>query len=642
MASAEANAALKQSNKREDKEPKQVKDSGLPGLLIAVAMASSIAGYAAWALRGLFSRRKEQQREDEEPDVCSRMQRSPGQTEAGNAAAAANNAEATPLPPRELASESKEPNSLEYIEDGYKTVQRQPTSYMSSKRSPAKQPMQTQAQRANRQPQHSRMQSATPASLSQRAAAAPVHDSSDATLGRLLLLVLEAGQDGCSVWLDSASSTQWLTFGRGVTSDIAVPFTDVSVKHCQLFVSASLPTQQLQAPPQQQQQHQRTSSNVLDGMPEQYRPAPGGKAQSTAEAEACWYAADVGSLNGTCINGESLERCGRRRSVPRAIAPGDCLRLGERNGSHEVELHEAIVPSPHLCRRQGTHSPAGPAGSLVKMEWAAACAPSRSKAPHCEDVYVCNGKLKGVDNCSMFAVLDGHGGSEAAKQASQCLPWRMSEAIIEEGKHGGDWSFRAMVSAFANVDHDVTSGNTGSTLTAVLVWYEKDSMYVRCANIGDSDCAMGTPDGSSMGMETHLLSTCHKVSDKSESQRLETAGQSTNSTGSRVMGLNLGRVLGDKTLKEHCPAIIAEPSVSDIHEIPESGAVVLAATDGVWDMMSSRRALAVCSVSGRVERMAHHIVRFAISAGSTDDTTAIAIRLSPQAMSAVQPSESHV
>lgn len=175
----------------------------------------------------------------------------------------------------------------------------------------------------------------------------------------------------------------------------------------------------------------------------------------------------------------------------------------------------------------------------------------------------------------------------------------------------------------------MTSENTGSTATALFVWREGERVKCMCANVGDSACLVGLPEGeSNFSLEPRVMSECHRVNEARESRRLDEAGQSTNATGSRVMGLALSRVLGDKALKEHCPAIIAEPSISPAIDI-SSGGIALMASDGVWDSLPFQTALGACSVSGHVERMAHHSVRAAIQRGSGDDTTALALRISP-------------
>jgi len=609
-------------------------------------MASSLASYVGWSISRLFCRRRDSQSADD-------SQHAPDAQPSHSPVPAPGPAPDTPI-------------ALDSPEDGRRTVQlhsssRPPQPFPSdthlepSTSAPEEDPLPSSrrptARSNHSEPTHPRAPSTVSTAFSRSHSHPPAEDSC-ISLSRVRLDVHEAGNHGVRIFLDASTCSTRLTCGRGVTSDIAVPFPDVSVRHCSIFISTAEQAAQLQLK-HASGAHSRTASNVLDGVSDAQRHEPPVRAfQSKASSDSrsrCWYAADIGSLNGTCINNEPLERDGRRRSAPRALKSDDVLRLGERPGSHEVKLHEMIVPSllkqhqeQQYERSGGGGSPVGPAAAMVQAEWAAANSPSPLRSNGSEDVYVLQGPLEGAEYCFLFAVLDGHNGAEAAKEAARCLPKHVSEAVQREQRHGGAWSLRALSSAFNHVDKDVKSLNTGSTLTAMLTWREGNEMLIRCANIGDSDCAVGIPDGSSMGMQTSVLSTSHKVSDKTESQRLEHEGQSTNPSGSRVYGLNLSRVLGDKTLKAHCPAIIADPSVSEVFRVSEEGGVVVLATDGVWDMISSRRALAVCSVSARVERMAHHIVRSALSAGTHDDATAVVVRLSPRLPTAAVPLTSSI
>jgi protein phosphatase len=108
-------------------------------------------------------------------------------------------------------------------------------------------------------------------------------------------------------------------------------------------------------------------------------------------------------------------------------------------------------------------------------------------------------------------------------------------------------------------------------------------------------------------------------------------------TTRRLYGLNLARALGDRFLKDEDLGLSAEPSVSDVvHLPPASGALVLVASDGLWDVVDFARAAALAAATdrerdGSVVAVAHAVVAAAKAAHTRDDVTALVVRVWPEA-----------
>lgn len=281
---------------------------------------------------------------------------------------------------------------------GYATIQAGGTIQLSSKRSPQRGPI--------KEPPKSRV----PVAISSSRGA-----SGDLP-GGIAFTVMEStstADKAVTVGLQSTSSVERIVFGRGASSDVAIPHHDVSVRHMALA-------------------RVETKEKEEDG-------------GAQGEGKTVWGVQDVGSLNGTCVNCEPLPRCGRQPSSLREVREGDIIRLGEQEGSHEVRIERfsALEGRPRS----------------LPCEWASAWSTSleRPVGSETEDAFLCEEPLRGYDWCSLFVMLDGHGGREAAQQAAHALPQHLSQAVSEEvsaapSASGNEWASRSLHKAFARTD----------------------------------------------------------------------------------------------------------------------------------------------------------------------------------------------
>ena len=106
-------------------------------------------------------------------------------------------------------------------------------------------------------------------------------------------------------------------------------------------------------------------------------------------------------------------------------------------------------------------------------------------------------------------------------------------------------------------------------------------------------------------------------------------------TTRRLYGLNLARALGDRFLKDEDLGLSAEPHVSEVSTLNQAeGALILVASDGLWDVLDFPRVAAV--VAGAIEgdggaiEAAAAVVAAAKKACTRDDVTALVVRVWPE------------
>ncbi|KAF2562624.1 hypothetical protein F2Q70_00014498 [Brassica cretica] len=128
----------------------------------------------------------------------------------------------------------------------------------------------------------------------------------------------------------------------------------------------------------------------------------------------------------------------------------------------------------------------------------------------------------------------------------------------------------------------------GCTATVLLVWKDdEENLFAQCANLGDSACVINL-DGRYIQMTED-----HRVASLTERRRIQEAGLSLRDNETRIFGINLARMLGDKFPKQHDGRFSAEPYISEPLRIDQSNKDVFAvlASDGLWDVMSPSKAV---------------------------------------------------
>lgn len=215
---------------------------------------------------------------------------------------------------------------------------------------------------------------------------------------------------------------------------------------------------------------------------------------------------------------------------------------------------------------------------------------------------------------AFFGVFDGHGGSRTAEYLKNNLFKNLSghPYFIKDTKS-------AIVEAFRRTDADYLkeekgqqkdAGSTAST--AVLVG---DKLLV--ANVGDSRVV------ASRAGSAFPLSIDHKPDRSDERERIEQAGGFIIWAGTwRVGGvLAVSRAFGDKLLK---PYVVAEPEIQE--EVIEDVDFIIIASDGLWNVLSNKDAVALVHNISDAEVAARKLTEEAYARGSSDNITCVVVR----------------
>lgn len=290
-----------------------------------------------------------------------------------------------------------------------------------------------------------------------------------------------------------------------------------------------------------------------------------------------WELMDMGSLNGTLLNFQAINHPdseNRNSGDPVDIASGDIITLGT-NSKILVKISSAtecqipfgvgVASDPMALRRGGKRLPM-------------------------EDVCFYHWPLPGTEQFGMFAICDGHGGSGAAISASKIMPEvfsnilsdsRRKEEVLVQGEASD-----VLREAFLHTEACMNHYYEGCTATVLLVWADGNRNFLaQCANVGDSSCYVNI-DGKQVKMTED-----HRISSSSERLRMQAIGEPLKDGETRICGINLARMLGDKFLKQQDGRFSSEPFVSEVVHISQaSRGFAILASDGLWDVINVRKA----------------------------------------------------
>ncbi|KAK1278552.1 Protein phosphatase 2C 70 [Acorus gramineus] len=289
-----------------------------------------------------------------------------------------------------------------------------------------------------------------------------------------------------------------------------------------------------------------------------------------------WELVDVGSLNGTLLNNQTVHHnlALRQRSEPVELATADVITFGATSKvvvqilplvEHQIPFRVGMASDPMAMWR---------GGKVLPME----------------DVCVYQWPLPGSEQFGLFCIFDGHGGSDAAKDVSIMLPEIVADLLSNSEIKGhvlkvSDAS-EVLTNAFSMTEASLNHQYEGCTATVLLVWGDHNrEFFIQCANVGDSACFVNVS-----GKEI-VMTEDHRVTSLVERTRLKEAGRPLGDGEKRLWGFNIGRMLGDKFLKEQDTRFSSKPYVSAVvHIKEESPAFVILASDGLWDVISVKRA----------------------------------------------------
>jgi len=387
-------------------------------------------------------------------------------------------------------------------------------------------------------------------------------------------------------------------------------------------------------------------------------------------AARAWQLCDLGSLNGTQLNGAPLGRPGRARGAWVALREGDLVVFGERDESPAAVVSFPPPPTDQRAEPPPPTPPPAPRPSCTQrlqspspppLRLAHAAREDAARGRPSEDRSGAECPLRGFRDVALFTVLDGHCGGAAAAAALELLPPALSAELAalpagwREESRGAE---RALHNAFLGVDARLGPEclYAGCAATALLVWRAADgSLRLQSGNVGDAGGALGArvcgaprpgfdpgpPACAATGHAAAALTEAHKVSSEAERRRLRALGVTLRPGENRLGGLSLSRALGDHFLKQGGEAtcgLIAAPHCSAVHSLAAGEqAFCVLASDGLWDVASARDAVRIaaqagCGAAGAAcEVAAAALVAHARQKRSKDDVTALVVRLAEEA-----------
>lgn len=233
-----------------------------------------------------------------------------------------------------------------------------------------------------------------------------------------------------------------------------------------------------------------------------------------------------------------------------------------------------------------------------------------------EDRSLITHTLVGLPNTHLFGVFDGHNGQVCAEfvvnlvEGAMIRVWHKDEATPES----------ALIHAFEDLDYaflNSTPETEQSGCTAIAALIVDSTLYV--ANLGDCRCVLGKTDGSAL-----VLSKDHVATDPEESARIAARGGFVSVTGRAQGCLMVSRAMGDRVVKRF---ISATPDVK-IHHLNDDDDFIILASDGLWDVVSSKNAVAMVQSTVRVPDLAaKRLVSKALELGSDDNISVIVVFL---------------
>ena len=358
-----------------------------------------------------------------------------------------------------------------------------------------------------------------------------------------------------------------------------------------------------------------------------------------------WRVADVGSTNGTFLNGDAVHGSGgrgRNANPWRALRHGDEIRLGERAESPALRVSLVHETDPTRARdanttantantaSHGVHERSHVRAFVPCLFLRSSARVDPGKPPRMEDRSLSECPLRGCADVALFAVFDGHAGADAAERARRVFPEVLAKRLGHCAPRGhgdapGD-AANALRDAFLETDANIACEYEGCSAAVLLVWRcdATGGVYAQTANVGDAGIVLGRTRGHTVSdaranPDAHLVTRAHVLADPAERARFVAAGASVaEGTNEIVRGLRVSRSVGDAFLKRELPGLVATPYVSaPIFMRGDGNDVAVLATRGLWRVADAREAAeAATSSPGGGEKSKSVRRRWAPAAGA--------------------------
>ncbi|EFA80963.1 actin binding protein [Heterostelium album PN500] len=232
------------------------------------------------------------------------------------------------------------------------------------------------------------------------------------------------------------------------------------------------------------------------------------------------------------------------------------------------------------------------------------------------------------ENCSYYAVYDGHGGVQTA----QALEPIVHKCIVESSSFSSGNYEQSMKEGFDAADKLVipVCEKSGSTGVAALI--VGNTLYT--ANVGDSECVIARQNATSSSKspvyDTQLLTYKHLANDEKEKIRITEMGGMI--IFGRLFGsLAVARSFGDREYKEGEKKFVTSEPFTQVIDLTPKDHYIIMGCDGLWDKVSYEEATTMCSKLHKQGKNAKEIsealVNDSFDKGSTDNITVIVVIL---------------
>jgi serine/threonine protein phosphatase PrpC len=205
-------------------------------------------------------------------------------------------------------------------------------------------------------------------------------------------------------------------------------------------------------------------------------------------------------------------------------------------------------------------------------------------------------RLEGEQNCSIYAVFDGHGkkGHDVSNFVKEHLP----KLIVKDSRFMTDEMpamlkdvFKKMQSLIMSADRmKILSAQLSGTTCTVAI-HDHTNNKITMAHVADSTAAIGSTSGDKL--HCTQLTRDHKPQLKDERERIERNGgrvvfdgyanYRVYAKGARYPGLNMSRCLGDLMGHQDC-GISCEPEVVE-YSISDTDTTLFVCSDGIWEFI---------------------------------------------------------
>jgi len=230
--------------------------------------------------------------------------------------------------------------------------------------------------------------------------------------------------------------------------------------------------------------------------------------------------------------------------------------------------------------------------------------------------------LFGGENCSYFAIYDGHGGTKVCEY----LRDHLHENILKELKSFGNLEIapvkEVLEKVYLETDDEIKNqfgqGEiSGSTAVSVILVKKNGNRVLYTANCGDARAVLAR------NKKPIRLTKDHKASDPEEQQRIIQKFEGVIYHNKVAGSLAVTRAFGDLELKS---MVKADPYLNEIILTPLDTHLVIAC-DGLWDVATDDVVVNLLEDGLSGKELSEKLLKYAITEGTRDNVTVMVVKL---------------